>query len=178
MLHKKTYIYGNLLKEIGKFFFKKNRDVIKWYKMNFIWPIPFSILSTLIMTASIQLFRSVHNYCQILGVTPKSQSNRKISINFRNLIPIFLFLTGCISSCAYFLFEADTILKKGNAFYAFISSLCILYILFVQIWQMPNTLKLIANFEEFIEKSKYLTNTLETKEFHRWWHFFKKKNSS
>lgn len=115
----------------------------------------FSFLSTLIMSGSIQLFQSVQEYYQTLGILPNSQSNRKFSVTFPKLIPIFFLSMSCISSSAFLLFEAKTTSEYGGAFYAFISELCILYIFFVQVWQMPNTLQLVANFEKFIEKSKY-----------------------
>lgn len=114
---------------------------------------PFSLLSTLIMASSIR--QTVQKYYQILGILPDSRSKRNFSINFLNLIPINVFLTGCTSAFAFLLLEANTILEFGGAFFVFISQLCSLYILFIQMWKMPNTLKLITNFEKFIEKSRY-----------------------
>lgn len=122
------------------------------YKAYFIWPIPSSLLSRLIMAGSIQLFQSVKKYSQTLGIYPDSQLNL---FNFRNLFAIFCFFVNCISALAFFLFKANTILEYGVAFYSVISQLYIFYILFVQMWQMSNILKLIARFEKFIEKSKY-----------------------
>lgn len=103
------------------------------------------------MAGSIQLFQSIQKFYRTLGIYPDPQSNL---FNYRNLFAIFCYLLNGISALAYFLLEANTISEYGATFFTFISEVYILYFLFVQMWQMPNILKLIASFEKFIEESK------------------------
>lgn len=129
-----------------------NKAICSSYKMDFMWPISPSLLSVLIMAGSIQLFQSVQKYYQTLGIHPDRQSNL---FNYRNSFAILCYFLNGISALAFFLCKASTVSEYGGAIYSFISQLCILYTLFVQIWQMPNILKLIAAFEEFISQSQY-----------------------
>lgn len=113
----------------------------------------FSFLSVLIMAGSVQLFQSVQKYYCTLGIHRDSQSNL---FNYRNVFAILSYALNGISALAFLLCKARTVSEYGGAIYSFISQSCILYTLFVQMRQMPNILKLIANFEKFIGKSEYI----------------------
>lgn len=121
--------------------------------MDFIWPMPSSLLWVLTMAGSIQLFQPLQKYYQTLGIYPDRQSSL---FNYKNLFAILCISLNGISALAFFLCKANTISEYGCAMYSFISQSCILYTLFIQLWQIPNILKLIASFQEFIGQSKYI----------------------
>lgn len=105
------------------------------------------------MAGSIQLFQSVRKCYRTLGIHPDPQS---YLFNYRNLFAILCYSLSGISTLSFLLCKANTVPEYGFCIYAFTSQLCILYTLFIQMWQMPNILKLIASFEEFIGSSEYI----------------------
>lgn len=59
-----------------------------------------------------------------------------------------------ITSFAFFLWEAETVDDYGTSFYGAVSQLCLTHNFLQVVWKMPDILKLLRNFENFIDSSK------------------------
>lgn len=103
---------------------------------------------------SIKLFRRIQKFYQILGIYP-SQENEKILFNSRNLFILFFYVQLCISMAAFLILKAKTMQEYGATFFMFLTQFYVTLDFSILMWQMPNILSLITDFEEFIEKSKW-----------------------
>lgn len=102
---------------------------------------------------TMELFYFVRKCFKNLGVVP-IQSEHDSSFNFKNLFVLISLLQMFISSLVYFLLEAKSIGELANSFYMILSCLACVIFFSISIWNISNILKLIGEFELFIEKSK------------------------
>lgn len=105
------------------------------------------------MAASIKLFQFAQELFQMLGIRLPKQ-NEILSFRSRNIFFLFCYTQLSISMAAFFLFEANTMLEYGSSFFMSLTQFCIAMDYLVLMWRFPNILELIADFEDFIEKSK------------------------
>lgn len=89
-----------------------------------------------------------------MGIYSPVKFNEIYSINPRNLFFTLSLTLTFISTVAYFLFQANSILDYGNSFYGSTSDLYTLTDFLVAVWKMPTILKFIELCEKFIENSK------------------------
>lgn len=95
-----------------------------------------------------ELFRTIRNFYFWIGIN-LSQSNQIIKIfTFSSLTIAFILIAD------FFLFEAKSVVEYGLSFYILSTVLFVLLNLLLTVLEMPNTLKLIERFEQFIEMSK------------------------
>ena len=112
---------------------------------------------TVIMAGQVKLFQSVQTIYQTIGaISPKSNQIR--SINSNTLFFGLSIMSMFISNCAFLFIKASTITEYGTSFYGFTSILMVFVDFILTIWQMPNISFLIAHFQDFIEKSKFIVD--------------------
>lgn len=105
------------------------------------------------MASSIQLFKSVRKYFQLLGIDQPPLNGTSL-IHWRISLALFWYIQHFITVFAFFIFEARTVIEYGTSFFGFIMMIyCVLYFL-ILIWQRPRIFQLIESFEQFIQQSK------------------------
>lgn len=109
--------------------------------------------------ATIKLFQSVHQFYHDMGIYP-SQPNQNRKPNAKNVFVLLSAIQLCITSLAFFLFEANSITEYGISFYMSLSELTITVYFLIVAWKIPKNLKLIDEMEQFITKSTYLLSNL------------------
>lgn len=105
------------------------------------------------MSSSVKLFQFLQGSYRRIGFHP-SKSDR-IPFNWKNVFIFLPILQLFISTSAFFLFKADSVFEFGTGFYAAITSLFTLIVFLIELWKIPDILKLIGNLENFIEKSEF-----------------------
>lgn len=115
----------------------------------------FSKLSVVIMIGPIQLFQSLRQYYQTMGIYLPKNTNQGCSVNRKSSFFLFFYIQLIISSMLFFSYKAESVLEFGASFYAVISELFCTWYFLIKMFQMPKILKLIEAFEKFIEKSKW-----------------------
>lgn len=106
------------------------------------------------MADSIKFLQFFQKFHRILGIYPSQQNQKPRSINSINVILLIFFVQMILTTAAFLLFEANSILDYGFA--SFMLSTLIMSIVnySIFIWQAENTFKFIGHCEGFIEKSK------------------------
>lgn len=102
---------------------------------------------------TIKLFQFVKKEHQTLGVCPP-QADGKVPFNLRNTFALFCFVQLAISVALFLILKAKTTQEYCAAFFMCSTQFYLISDLSILMWQMPNTLDLITDFEEFIEKSE------------------------
>ena len=105
------------------------------------------------MTGKIKLFRNVRKFHRMVGIYPPAKHHQQ-PFNAKNIFVLLSMALFLISEFWYFLFNASSIEEYGQCFYGSISMLEISLYFIVNFSKMKSILKLIRNFENFIEMSK------------------------
>lgn len=113
----------------------------------------------LFRSAKMKLFESLQTYYAALDIYPK-QSDKRSSFNLHNLFIPLNFSVLFIFQIGFFLFKAKDIVEHAETFYSSLTILGCNAIFVTKFWEMPNILKLIRNFESFIEKSELENNAV------------------
>lgn len=100
-----------------------------------------------------KIFGSIRTFYRSLGIHPV-QSERRVSLNPKNLLVLLFFTQGFILTAAFFLFKVKSVREFGDSFYAFATELANAIYFLSHIGKMGNILQLIENLEGFIERSK------------------------
>lgn len=106
------------------------------------------------IAGAMELFQSVRRYWHTMGIYSVELSQSSIT-NWKALFFAVSIMLLLISSTSFFLLKSTSVYEYGYSLYASSSEFNILIDFSITVWQMPNTLKFIANCENFIEKSKY-----------------------
>lgn len=104
-----------------------------------------------------KFFQRAQMACESMGIH-LSHSDQSYSIDFKvplTVLPTIIFF---ICSLSFLLLKAKSIENYDVSFFMTSSSLTSMAEFFVVIWNIPNFLKMIAHFEEKIEKSKLISN--------------------
>lgn len=117
------------------------------------WHEEISLLTPFAMVTSLKLFQSVRQFYLDMGLYP-SQSNGNCVPNARNSFILLSMILFCITSSAFFLFEAKSIAEYGISFYMSLSEMEMTCFFLIIAWKMPKILELIDGMEQFIAKSK------------------------
>lgn len=120
-----------------------------------------SLLLTIKMTGGgnggkIKLFRFIQTTYQTVGIIPPQPN----SINTKKWYFLLGLVQFFISTVAYLLFEANSIIEYGMVFYTCTTALFSFVVYLVLHWQMKNTLNFIESCDRFIEKSEYFPSIL------------------
>lgn len=103
------------------------------------------------MAAQLNLFESVQSFYRVMGIYP-TETSKKIPLLLKRLFfgvsTVFTFS----ALVAFLLLEAQTVDQYASAFHGAVTELDQIIHFHISAWQMSNVLKLIANFEGFIEK--------------------------
>lgn len=111
------------------------------------------------MAGSIKLFQFNQKHYKAIGIYPTQPNQKHSSFNLTNSIYLFCFVQFCISMTAFIWFEANNMLDYAIASFGLVTTIIIMAIYLLTIWQKENTVKFIENCEEFIEKSKNNSRT-------------------
>lgn len=106
----------------------------------------------------IEIFRTIRNVYQNLGIHPP-QSNQNSRFNQRNLLILLVQSLTFGSVSAFLLFRVHSIEEFGTTFSECIMILANTIFNLISIVEMENILKLIGQFEDFIEMSKLTQQT-------------------
>lgn len=101
---------------------------------------------------TIKLFQSIQKFYHTIGFKHSSKSHS--SCNCRNLFALFAITQLFITSTAFFLLEANSLQEYSTSFYGSITELDCLVYFATNFFKLRNILKLIENYDKFIEKSK------------------------
>lgn len=104
--------------------------------------------------AGIKLFGAVQRNFKALGIYAPSQPNQICSLNRKNGFYISAVAGMSISVAGYFFFEANSAYEYSVSFYMMITFIANAAYVTVFFHNMRSFLKLIKNYEEFIDKRK------------------------
>lgn len=107
------------------------------------------------MAKSLKLFQFVQKIHRAVGIQPLQPNQKWWHINLRNAIFLISSIQLLVTSIAFLMLEAQSMLDYGFGFFL---TLCVIntiviYVLFI--WQFGNTLEFINNCEELIQTSKF-----------------------
>lgn len=102
---------------------------------------------------AMDLFQSIRKFWQTMGIKP-SDPNQVHPFNARNLFFISSLIMICISTTAFLIFRAETLLEYGSCLYWSLSEHVMLVNILIDIWRIPIIFKMIEACERFIEMSK------------------------
>lgn len=104
--------------------------------------------------STIKLFQFSQKFYKRIGIDPSQSNVNSKSINWKNLLVLFVLIHFCISSFAYFLFEAKSTGERANSFYMSATELICIIFFSINIHNIDEIRSLIDKFEAFIQKSK------------------------
>lgn len=103
---------------------------------------------------TMKLFQKLLKFYQMMGIFPP-HSFKNYKQNLKTCLFVLSFMHFFTSSSTFFLFHANSIRERIESFIETITILvCVIFISICKC-KMAETLKIIENFEQFIEKSKY-----------------------
>lgn len=105
-----------------------------------------SLSLTIIMAGSgdaIQLFKLAKKTYQNIGLIPPQSNQKRCSFSAKNWIFLCCLLQYLSTSTAYALFDANSMIECGMAFYLCISLCDIIIFYLILFWQMRNILNYI-----------------------------------
>lgn len=108
------------------------------------------------MVDTIKLFVNVQNTFQALGIAPPLPVNPKwsSSLNYKNLFVLFEFASGSILTTGFYLFKGKSIKENAPTIFGSFGGLMCVLCFTIHIWKIDKILKLINDYEEFIERRK------------------------
>lgn len=125
--------------------------------------IEFSLVLTVIMTRTMQIFQNIRKVNHQLGINWPSISNQQSSpFNWKILFNLLCMIVSFTLQISFLLFKADSALEYATCFFACAIALANILFLLTNLVEMENITKLIENFEKFIDTSKFLLD----KNFH------------
>ena len=105
------------------------------------------------MATTVKLFQLTRIYYKTLGIYP-TKPNQKYAFNLTSLFSFLSMITINISSASFFFFKAETIDEYLRSFYVSFTQFGFVFCFLVNIWKASNILKLIEDYEKFIQKSE------------------------
>ena len=113
----------------------------------------------LTMATELKLFQVVQSTFRSMGIC-RSESNQSNLLNAKTAFFLLSFVQLLCSSMPYLLYEAKSVGERADSFYVSLTnSVCLIYIL-LSMKKISNILKLIEQFQEFIQKSKLWINNI------------------
>lgn len=109
----------------------------------------------LIMANSTKWLQFVREFHRAIGICPAEPNQKRTKLNTKNKIILLLSAQYMIVTIAFLVFEAKSMFDFAIGIFITICMLNTIVIYSSFLWQCENLFKLIANFERFIEKSKF-----------------------
>lgn len=106
-------------------------------------------------TVRIGLFKFIQKAYQEIGISPSDANQNRKFINSKKWFIPFGLVQFFISSAAYLMIKANSMIEYGMAFYSCMTVLFYFTIYLISFWQMKNLLNYIESCEQFIEQSEY-----------------------
>lgn len=131
--------------------FSRRYKRISPFESTFVWNLMSSIVPA--MAGRVQLFCSAQEFYRDMGIYSR-RSNEKWPFTLKSLFFLFGFLLMCVGSTAYSSVEAESVFEHGACFFAVTTTIGSIAYFITQLCQITNILNLVANCENFIEKSK------------------------
>lgn len=102
-----------------------------------------------------ELFLSVRKFWLTMGIKPTPNPKQiHHPPNARNGIFLLSLIMIFISTMAFLLFRANTLLEYGSCMYGSLSEFCVFFDVLISIWRTPTIFKMIETCEQFIKMSK------------------------
>lgn len=120
----------------------------------------FSLSLTLAMAAgndgsrTIELFKFIQKTYQDIGIYRPQSDRTRIPVNSKNWFLIFSYAEFFISSAAYLLFEANSMIEYEMTSFICLTVLLCVSLCLISFWQMRNVFHFIGNCERFIKQSE------------------------
>lgn len=105
----------------------------------------------------IRLFSFLQKIYQNIGISPPQFNQNHNPFNLKNCLIPFCLTQFLITSAAYLLFEANSMIEYGRTSFTCTTLVFCSVIYSMLFWQMETILNYIGNCEEFIEKSESLS---------------------
>lgn len=125
----------------------------------FAFLISISLSSTIDMAGETvpktELFKFTQKFFQDIGIDPPPSNQTHSRITSKNWIFLSPLVQFLISSAAYLLIEANSIIEYGIVFSNCLSAAICIILYLILIWRMNFFLSYIENCEQFIANSKY-----------------------
>lgn len=102
----------------------------------------------------IKFFQFIQKIYQEIGIHPRRSNQKRNAINWKKWLNLFCLAQFFITSAAYLLFDAKSMIEYGMAFFTCATVVASTIIYLVLFWQMKNTLDYIERCERFVEKSE------------------------
>lgn len=115
------------------------------------------------------LFKSLRKRWQTMGIIPPSP-NQIHSFNQKNLFFLLSLTMITISTIAFLIFQAKTLIEYGSCMFLSFADLSSLADVLISIWRIPIIFKMIEMCERFIEISEWETFSAVILNF--WYSFF------
>lgn len=110
---------------------------------------------TTLIGSKMILFQLVRKYFKRMGIYLQRPNQRNSSINCITFIYFTAFAQAIISSAAFILFEAETVVEYGFTFYVLTIACVASAAISIVHWNVGNIIAFVESFEAFIEKSKF-----------------------
>lgn len=107
------------------------------------------------MAERLKLLQFIQSTYTGIGIYPPQSNQNRRSINWRKIFMLFSLMQILILSLAFLIFEAKTVIEAGFPFFVVNTELCCTVYYLINMWEMPKILKVIENFEKFVEESEF-----------------------
>lgn len=104
---------------------------------------------------TIKLFRFIQKTYKYIGIYPPKPNDIRSPIILKNWLVLLCEAQFFISSIAFLMFEANSMIEFGMASFMSATVLLCSVLYLVLFWEMKNILDFIGNCERFIEKSEF-----------------------
>lgn len=105
---------------------------------------------------SVKLFLFIQKYYQTVGIHSPQPNQIRCSFNRKNVIFVVCSVQSIVSTTAFLLFEAKSVLDLGMPVFFLACLFLALTLYLIPIWQMRNISEFIDYCEAFIASSMYL----------------------
>lgn len=104
---------------------------------------------------TMNFFKSVQNFQNILGIYPPHSPNQSRTLNLRNFFFLVPTIALHVSGLCFFIFKSSSVLDRAESLYVILTHLASTLVYLVSYWKIETILMLIKRLNEYIEKSKF-----------------------
>lgn len=104
---------------------------------------------------AIKLFKFTQKAYQGIGIYPPESNQSRSRINAKNYFFLVCQAQYFITTAAYLLFEANSMIEYGMTFFTCTTVITVIALYTILLGRMQNILNYIENCDRFIEKSEY-----------------------
>lgn len=129
-------------------------NAVDYYLILFLISFSLTCNVTRAFGGEMKLFKFVQNTCQSIGILSFELNPNRSPINWKHDFFHFCEVQFFVSSAAFLLFEANSMIDYGMASFNCLTILLCIILYLILFWQMNNILNFIDNCERFIGKRK------------------------